>query len=367
MAKISIENIRKSYGDNVVVKQMSLEIDDGEFLVLLGPSGCGKSTVLRMLAGLETITYGKMLIEDRVVNDLEPAERDIAFVFQNYALYPHMTVRQNIAFCLENQGMDRRAIAERVQEAAELVRLADMLERLPGQLSGGQRQRVAIARAVVRRPKVLLMDEPLSNLDAKLRGAMRADIIRVQEEIGATTVYVTHDQVEAMTMANRIVIMHDGIIAQIGAPMDVYQRPVSRFVASFIGSPAMNFVDVSVGGPDGADATVRTLHADGVSVALDDDAARRLQPYAGERVVLGFRPQNVAVVAPGKGAAMFEGRVETVEPYGPETYIRVALGDTVVSGRVGPDDPVVKGEPLGLNADPASLYFFDPANGAVIR
>ena len=342
-----------------------LAIDDGEFLVLLGPSGCGKTTVLRMIAGLETVSAGSVVIGDRLVTDLDPAQRDIAFVFQNYALYPHMTVRQNISFCLENMRLPKREITERVEETARLVRLSELLERLPEQLSGGQRQRVAIARAVVRRSKVLLMDEPLSNLDARLRGAMRADIARIQAELGVTTVYVTHDQIEAMTMADRIVIMRDGAIEQVGAPMDVYRDPINRFVADFLGSPSMNFLDVSVEGNSGEGGGGLRLRASGVDIPLEDQTAERLRGHAGGSIVLGFRPQSVVAADPD--SCCFRGCVKTLEPYGCETYVGLDLGDTVVSGRVEPTDQPVKGETFGLSVKPDSLHFFDPATGITIR
>ena len=360
MASVTLSNLRKAYGDNLVVKQFDLSIADGEFLVLLGGSGCGKSTVLRMIAGLESVTDGEIRIGDRVVNALEPGERDIAFVFQNYALYPHMNVRRNMEFCLENQRLPRSEITARVEDAARIVHLEPLLERLPAQLSGGQRQRVAIGRAIVRRSKVLLMDEPLSNLDAKLRGEMRAEIARIQEELGITTVYVTHDQVEAMTMADRIVVIHDGLIQQLGAPMDVFRRPVNRFVAGFIGSPSMNFVDVELVEGEGG----WRAQAEGVDVALPGRWSRRLEGYRGKPLVLGFRPQAVAAAAVGD--AMFAGPVRVVEPYGTETYIVVHLGEATATGRLEPDDQPVKGEPFGLSVAPEDLFFFDPETDAAI-
>ena len=360
MASVTLRNVRKAYGDNLVVKQFDLEIADGEFLVLLGGSGCGKSTVLRMIAGLEAITDGQILIGDRVVNDLEPGERNLAFVFQNYALYPHMTVAQNMAFCLENQRLSRSEIDGRVAEAAGIVHMEELLQRLPAQLSGGQRQRVAIGRAIVRRSQVLLMDEPLSNLDAKLRGEMRAEIARIQGDLGITAIYVTHDQVEAMTMADRIVIIHEGLIQQIGRPMDVFRRPVNRFVAGFIGSPSMNFVDVDVDEGDGG----LVLRAPGLEQPLDDRLSRRLDGYRGQQVVFGFRPQSVTAAPVGQGAVT--GTVELVEPYGTETYIKMDLGSLSISGRLDPTDQPVKGEPFALSIDPEDLYLFDPETDAAI-
>jgi multiple sugar transport system ATP-binding protein len=360
VAGVTLENVRKAYGDNLVVKQFDLEIADGEFVVLLGGSGCGKSTVLRMIAGLETITDGTIRIGDRVVNDLDPGERDLAFVFQNYALYPHMNVRQNMAFCLENLRLPRAEIVQRVDDAARIVHMDELLDRLPGQLSGGQRQRVAIGRAIVRRSKVLLMDEPLSNLDAKLRGEMRAEIARIQDDLGITTVYVTHDQVEAMTMADRIVILHDGLIQQIGRPMDVFRAPINRFVAGFIGSPSMNFlpVDVQAAG-DGLQ-----LQGESVTVPLAERQAHRLEGYAGRRLVLGFRPQ--AVLAADADTATVSGTVRLIEPFGTETYIQLDLGGATVSARLDPADEPVRGEPFHLAIEPEDLYFFDPDTDAAI-
>ena len=360
MAGVTLENVRKAYGDNLVVKQFDLAIEEGEFVVLLGGSGCGKSTVLRMIAGLETITDGTIRIGDRVVNDLDPGERDIAFVFQNYALYPHMNVRQNMAFCLENLRLPRTEITQRVEDAARIVHMDELLDRLPGQLSGGQRQRVAIGRAIVRRSEVLLMDEPLSNLDAKLRGEMRAEIARIQDDLGNTTVYVTHDQVEAMTMADRIVILHDGLIQQIGAPMQVFRNPINRFVAGFIGSPSMNFLDVEVVG----DGDALSLQGEGVRVPLIERHAHRLEGYAGRSIVLGLRPQ--AVSASDTDGAAVTGTVRLIEPFGTETYIQLDTGTATVTARLEPGDDPVRGERFGLSIEPDDLYFFDPENNAAI-
>ena len=361
MASVTFKNLRKAYGDNLVVKQIDMEVPDGEFVVLLGPSGCGKSTVLRMVAGLETVTDGQIMIGDRVVNDARPGDRDIAFVFQNYALYPHMTVRQNMAFCLENQKLSKDEIGRRIEEATRVVDLKGLLERLPGQLSGGQRQRVAIGRSIVRQAKVLLMDEPLSNLDAKLRGKMRAEISRIQDDLGITTLYVTHDQIEAMTMGDRIVIMHDGIVQQVGAPMEVYRDPNNRFVAGFIGSPGMNFLDVRVEERAGA----LEVQADGVELALSPAQAHRLDSYKGGQVILGFRPQHIA--ASNAEDATFSGTVQGVEPYGPETYISMTIGEILATGRLSPDDHPVKGKPFHLAIPPEKVYFFDPTTQATIR
>jgi len=360
MAKITLRDLRKSYGDNVVVKQVNLEVEDREFLVLLGPSGCGKSTVLRMIAGLESITDGEILIGDTVVNDLDPGERDIAMVFQNYALYPHMNARENIGFCLENMGVSAAERDKRVNEVAGILNLEELLGRLPGEMSGGQSQRVAIGRAIVREPNVLLMDEPLSNLDAKLRGQMRTEISKLHDRFKITTFYVTHDQVEAMTMADRIVIIEDGVIQQKGSPMDVYRRPVNKFVAGFIGSPSMNFARVEI-----VDVgATRHLKGDGINVRLSDELKHRLQGFSDKEIFMGVRPQDMQAAA--ADTASFTGEVEVVEPYGAETYIDLHLGAGSFTARLNPGDSPVKGQSFGLNADVDKLYFFDPDTEAAI-
>ena len=361
MAKITLRNLRKSYGDNVVVKQVNLEIADAEFLVLLGPSGCGKSTVLRMIAGLESITDGQILIGDRVVNDLDPGERDIAMVFQNYALYPHMNARENIGFCLENLGVPAAERDRRVREVAAILNLEPLLSRLPGELSGGQSQRVAIGRAIIREPNVLLMDEPLSNLDAKLRGQMRSEISRLHDRFKITTFYVTHDQVEAMTMADRIVIIEGGVIQQVGAPMEVYRRPNNKFVAGFIGSPSMNFATVQLHERGGQ----QELRGEGVRLTADDELWQRLERFAGDGLIIGVRPQDL--VPAGDGAeALFSGEVEVVEPYGAETYIDLSLGQTTVTARLDPTCAPARGEAFALSAPAERIYFFDPHNETTI-
>jgi len=361
MASVTLKNLRKAYGRVVVVKQVDLTIADKEFLVLLGPSGCGKSTVLRMIAGLETITDGDIFIGDRRVNDVEAGDRDIAMVFQNYALYPHMTARKNMAFCLENLRMARADVTARVDEAARILSLEPLLDRLPSQMSGGQRQRVAIGRAIVRKPKVFLMDEPLSNLDAKLRGKMRAEISRLHERIGVTTVYVTHDQVEAMTMAHRIVIIHEGRIQQVGRPMEVYDHPANKFVAGFIGSPTMNFMEVEVTQDPGGG---RRLKAEGLDLPLPEALGHRLERFLGATVTLGMRPQHF-IPAPADHAPI-RGTVVMVEPYGPETYIEISLGEVTLSSRLEPGDTPTRGRAFGLDFAPDKLHFFDPQNGAAV-
>ncbi len=276
MANITLKNIRKAYDNNVVVKNVNIDIKDKEFIVLLGSSGCGKSTILRMIAGLEEISGGKLYIGDTLANDLNPSERGIAFVFQNYALYPHMTVRQNMAFALENMKFSPDEIKKRVKDAAEILKLSSLLERLPGELSGGQRQRVAIGRSIVRKPKVFLMDEPLSNLDAGLRARMREEILRLHNKLQTTFVYVTHDQTEAMTMAMRIILFEDGNIRQIGTPLEIYNKPIDKFVASFIGNPAMNFMDVNV------DLKKKTLKTPGVNIPITEEIIHKVANYDGK-------------------------------------------------------------------------------------
>src|SRR5688572_3727313 len=291
MATVSFEHVYKSYGPVTVVQDLNLEISDGEFMVLVGPSGCGKTTSLRMIAGLEDITQGVLKIGDRVVNDVPSKDRDIAMVFQSYALYPHMSVYDNLAFGLKLRKVPKTEIDRRVKEAAAMLDLGRLLDRKPKALSGGQRQRVALGRAIVREPKVFLMDEPLSNLDAKLRVETRANIARLHQRLKTTTVYVTHDQVEAMTMGDRIAVMNEGRLQQVGTPQDLYDHPVNRFVAGFIGSPSMNFTDVTVA----ADGT--TLEAPGISIPVPDRLHETIRGATGKQLVAGFRPEHFEVGA----------------------------------------------------------------------
>ncbi|MBX6363881.1 MAG: sn-glycerol-3-phosphate ABC transporter ATP-binding protein UgpC [Gemmatimonadetes bacterium] len=359
MARVRLEGVRKVYDNGfVAVHDASFEIGDGEFVVLVGPSGCGKSTTLRMIAGLETVSAGRLLIGDRVVNDVPPKDRDIAMVFQNYALYPHMTVRENLAFGLKLRKLPRSEIDARVRRAADVLELTEILDRRPSQLSGGQRQRVAVGRALVREPQVFLFDEPLSNLDAKLRVQMRREISALHRRLGATMVYVTHDQTEAMTMGDRIVVMSAGHIQQIGTPMELYDRPANLFVAGFIGSPAMNLVP----GRLLADGGLRFHAAAG---ALDIPAPATLEPFAGRDVVLGVRPEAIhlagASYAPA-GAAPLTARLELVEPLGNEMLLQLRTDGVALVARI-PSQPLPPvGEPLALAIDTARLHFFDPAS-----
>ncbi len=348
MAAVSFRNIEKAYGKVKVIHGIGFDIADGEFVVLVGPSGCGKSTLLRMLAGLEEISGGEILIDGKVVNDLESKDRDIAMVFQSYALYPHMTVRQNMAFSLLLRKADQKTTDERVNKAARILNLDALLERHPRELSGGQRQRVAMGRAIVRDPKVFLFDEPLSNLDAKLRVAMRAEIKALHQRLKTTTVYVTHDQIEAMTMADRIVVMHDGIVEQIGTPLELFDHPRNLFVAQFIGSPAMNIVPGL--------ARVDVVEALGQRWPMSVNQATR----DGLAVRYGIRPGDLELAGPGQG---IEARVVVVEPTGAETELLVDVGGqqltVVIHGRTGakPDDPVF------LRIDAAKAHVFDAQSG----
>ena len=355
MADISIRSVKKSYGTTKVIHGVSVDIRDGEFVVIVGPSGCGKSTLLRMIAGLERITEGEIAIGDRVVNNLEPKDRDIAMVFQNYALYPHMTVYANMAYGLKIAGTPKAEIDQRVDEAAGILELRDLLDRRPRQLSGGQRQRVAMGRAIVRQPAAFLFDEPLSNLDAKLRVQMRLEIKRLQRRLGTTSVYVTHDQVEAMTMADKLIVMNGGHAEQIDTPMTVYERPASLFVAGFIGSPAMNFLPAEVAG-DGAILQV----GQGAPIRLANGG---LQGQGGRRVILGVRPEHLH--AAGDAQATLALKVQMVETLGADTLAHGSLGGEGddLTLRVPGTTKLSEGDTLALVADPGALHLFDPESG----
>jgi multiple sugar transport system ATP-binding protein len=343
MAAVSIEQVRKSYGAVEVIPGASIEIEDGEFLVLVGPSGCGKSTLLRMIAGLEDITEGTISIGGNVVNDVAPKDRDIAMVFQNYALYPHMTVAQNMSFSLRLAKVEKPKIREAVNAAAEILGLQTLLDRYPGQLSGGQRQRVAMGRAIVRNPKVFLFDEPLSNLDAKLRIQVRAEIKELHQRLKTTTVYVTHDQTEAMTMADRIVVLREGVVEQIGSPLELYDSPANVFVAGFIGSPAMNFITGHISG--------------GAFVApgnIDIPLPVSLQLEENRGVVCGMRPYNVELSESGIAA-----EVIVVEPTGSETQLIVRVADTQITCISRERLSVRAGDMIHFSLNPVDLLMFD--------
>ena len=350
MASVGIRDVRKAFGSTNVLHGVSVDIRDGEFVILVGPSGCGKSTLLRMIAGLENISGGEIRIGERVVNDVPPKERDIAMVFQNYALYPHMTVKANMAFSMKLRKAPKSEIESRVAKAAGILGLNALLDRYPRQLSGGQRQRVAMGRAIVRDPQVFLFDEPLSNLDAKLRVAMRTEIKELHQRLKTTTVYVTHDQIEAMTMADRIVVMHDGVVEQVGAPLDLYDRPNNLFVAGFIGSPAMNFIPGRVR----ANGTLAFATEGGLSIPLGSAPSGA----TGRDLVLGVRPEHFILAPDGIPA-----EVVVVEPTGSETLLALKAGGQdltcVFRDRVLPKP----GETLHIRPDPASIHFFDKESG----
>ena len=351
MAEVTIRDLKKSYDDLQVLHGLDIDIHDGEFVVLVGPSGCGKSTLLRMIAGLESISGGSIHINERLVNNLPPAERDIAMVFQNYALYPHKTVRGNISFSLRMKGLSKIDIEDRVQKAAEILGLLPYLDRYPRALSGGQRQRVAMGRAIVRDPQVFLFDEPLSNLDAKLRVQMRTEIRELHQRLKTTTIYVTHDQIEAMTMADKIVVLQNGVIEQIGSPLDLYDNPANQFVAGFIGSPAMNFFTGDV------EVHENKLVARLNSGTLPLNETKHVS--AGQKITIGIRPENLIITDSGISAT-----ASVIEPTGPETHV-------VLRDKEGSEITLVSrerrnfkvGEKLHLTVKPNNMHIFDSKNG----
>ena len=363
MAEVSVRKVVKSYeGGVLAVRGIDLEIADEEFVVLVGPSGCGKSTTLRMIAGLEEISDGEIWIGGNIVNDVPPRDRDIAMVFQNYALYPHMTVFDNMAFGLKLRGTPKGEIKQRVDEAARILDIEPLLARKPKALSGGQRQRVAMGRAIVRNPKVFLFDEPLSNLDAKLRVQMRTEIKKVHQTVRTTTVYVTHDQVEAMTLADRVVVMNGGIIEQVGPPQELYHHPRTRFVAGFIGSPAMNFLPVHV-----LDNEVRL--EDGQILPIPQARQARYAPHRDKPMLLGIRPEHLPQQAPDTsrpGSAPLHALVDVVEPMGMETMIHFRVNGTPTVARVTPDTHAEPNMTLPLQADMNQMHLLDPASGLVV-
>jgi multiple sugar transport system ATP-binding protein len=355
MASVTIRNIHKAYGSVPVLHGVDIDMADGEFVVLVGPSGCGKSTLLRMIAGLEEITAGDILIGDKVVNSLPPKDRDIAMVFQNYALYPHMSVLRNMGFSMEIRRAAGDLIGKAVDRAATILGLSELLRRLPRELSGGQRQRVAMGRAIVRQPQVFLFDEPLSNLDAKLRVQMRTEIKALHQDLRTTAVYVTHDQVEAMTMADRIVVMHDGLIQQIGGPLDIYDQPANRFVAGFIGSPAMNFFDGVVQRENGA-ATVRT--PDGHTLPLPP----AIGASDGQAVTYGVRPESLSIDETAENGIPVT--VEVIEPTGLSTLVFARMGGQPASALTMDRPVLTRGQPIGLVPDLDKVHLFDAQSGA---
>jgi multiple sugar transport system ATP-binding protein len=354
MAQVVLKDLNKKYDEVHAVKDVNLHIRDKEFIVLVGPSGCGKSTTLRMVAGLEEISAGEIAIGDRVVNDLPPKDRDIAMVFQNYALYPHMTVYDNMAFGLKMRKFAKAEIEKRVQDAADILGIRELLKRKPRQLSGGQRQRVAVGRAIVRHPQVFLFDEPLSNLDAKLRVQMRVELKRLHDRLETTAIYVTHDQVEAMTLGDRVVVMKDGWIQQVGEPLELYGKPANKFVAGFIGSPAMNFADVTVS-EEGGQVYVSNA---GLRAAVPPARVERMRAYKGQTVTLGVRPEDMHIAA-GDGRTGFDALVEVVEPLGSEILLDVKVGNASMVARVDPTVRAKVHETIRLNVEPDRLHFFD--------
>lgn len=350
MASVALRKLEKSYGSLRIVKGIDLDIADGEFVVLVGPSGCGKSTTLRMIAGLETISDGDIMIGEKKVNQLAPRERDIAMVFQDYALYPHKTVRENMGFSLKVRGVAKAEADRAVNEAANMLGIDHLLDRRPGQLSGGQRQRVAMGRAIVRRPQVFLFDEPLSNLDAKLRGQVRTEIKKLHQTLGSTIVYVTHDQVEAMTLADRIVILRGGEIEQVGTPDEVYNKPVSTFVGGFIGAPAMNFTRATVTGS-------ALIFAGGASIPMNQIPTGKNSALEGQEFIVGIRPEHFTSEASG-GTAII-GTVQVVEPLGSDTLVHFALGKDTLTARLPPNiGPQLAGD-MQFHIDPSKLHLFD--------
>jgi multiple sugar transport system ATP-binding protein len=369
MAEVSLRKVVKMYDGGVqAVRGIDLDIQDQEFVVLVGPSGCGKTTTLRMIAGLEDITGGEILIGPDVVNDVPPKDRDIAMVFQNYALYPHMTVHENMSFGLRLKKFPKAEINARVTEAARILDITELLDRKPKQLSGGQRQRVAMGRAIVRNPKVFLFDEPLSNLDAKLRVQMRIEIKRVHQKVRTTTVYVTHDQVEAMTLADRVVVMNHGVIEQVGTPQELYHSPKTRFVAGFIGSPAMNFLPCRVEGETDR-LTLRV--GDSIVLPVPPDRAAR---YASHKIngkgglLLGLRPEHLtdARAQMEPGLVPFDATLDVTEPMGMETLVYFQIAGTQMCGRVNPNAGAAEGKPLRMAADLNNMHLIDAGTGQVL-
>ena len=367
MADVTLRKLVKMYDQVQAVKGIDLTIKDKEFVVLVGPSGCGKSTTLRMIAGLEEISGGQILIDDDVVNDVPPKDRDIAMVFQNYALYPHMTVYENMSFGLRLKKFPKDQIAKRVEEAARILDITELLERKPKALSGGQRQRVAMGRAIVRNPKVFLFDEPLSNLDAKLRVQMRIEIKKVHQTVRTTTVYVTHDQIEAMTLADRVVVMNGGIIEQVGTPQELYHNPRTRFVAGFIGSPAMNFVPCRL-----------ESHADQLAVRLNNELAFFIPPERAARykaingsanqLLLGVRPEHLTEMRQHMepGMVPFDAQLDVTEPMGMETFVYFKMNGADMCGRVNPNAGATDGGPLKMAADLNNMHLIDAKSGLVL-
>jgi len=362
MGELVLKDLGKKFGEVTAVKDVNLTIHDGEFVVLLGPSGCGKTTTLRLIAGLEEATGGDIYLDGRRLNDVLPRDRDIAMVFQNYALYPHMTVYKNMAFGLKLRRFPRREIDQRVKHAADILGIEHLLHRYPRQLSGGQRQRVAVGRAIVRNPRVFLFDEPLSNLDAKLRVQTRVELLKLHRQLAATSVYVTHDQVEAMTMGDRIVIMLDGTVQQVGPPMEVYQKPANQFVAGFIGSPSMNFLPARVRASEGR----LRLEGKGFRIPLPAERARELESFRDREVTFGIRPEDLILHTGGQEGNSIKALVEIVEPVGSDIFLDLNLEGAPLTARVEASARVKRGQEVTLAPNPARLHAFDPETGDAI-
>ena len=364
MARVLLENVTKKFGSTKAVDNLSIEVQDKEFLVLVGPSGCGKSTTLRMIAGLEEITEGNIYIGNRLVNDVAPKDRDIAMVFQSYALYPHMSVYDNLAFGLRLRGTPKEELDRRVKETAAILGIEELLKRKPKQLSGGQRQRVALGRAIVREPKVFLMDEPLSNLDAKLRVQTRAELIKLHQRLQTTVIYVTHDQVEAMTMGTRIAVMKDGLLQQLDTPQRLYDHPANTFVGAFIGSPAMNFFPARLERVDGD----MFVQADGFRLKLPEDSYPELFASPGREVSLGIRPEHIVEARPGKpSGASIKAVLEVAENLGSESILTLRIGSTSLGSRSPYRPNRRSGDILELEVDTSRLHLFDVEQGTTLR
>jgi multiple sugar transport system ATP-binding protein len=363
MAEVIVRKLNKKFDLTHVVKDVDLQIHDKEFVVFVGPSGCGKTTTLRMIAGLEAITSGDILIDDTIVNDVPPMDRDIAMVFQNYALYPHMSVAGNMAFGLKMRKFEKSEIESRIKRAADILGIGDLLHRKPRQLSGGQRQRVALGRAIVRDPKVFLFDEPLSNLDAKLRVQMRVELKKLHERLGTTAIYVTHDQVEAMTLGDRVVVMKDGLVQQVGEPLELYNTPANRFVAGFIGSPAMNFADVTLAASNGK----VWAEAPGLRIGLPETVAHRVNGRNGGKATVGIRPEDIHIAGPADPADLcFDVEVEVVEQLGSEILLDTRVGNSTFVASVDPTLRTRVHDRLKLAMNPARLHLFDAQTEAAI-
>jgi multiple sugar transport system ATP-binding protein len=363
MGQVVLKGINKFYDGVHAVKDVDLQIRDKEFVVLVGPSGCGKTTTLRMIAGLEAISSGEISIDGNMVNKLAPMDRDIAMVFQNYALYPHMSVHDNMAFGLKMRQFGREEIEKRVREAADILGIGEMLKRKPRQLSGGQRQRVALGRAIVRHPRVFLFDEPLSNLDAKLRVQMRVELKKLHQRLGTTAIYVTHDQVEAMTLGDRVVVMKDGMVQQVAEPLELYNHPANKFVAGFIGSPSMNFAPVTITEANGS----LIAESSGLRIKLPDETAGRLRGHIGREILLGVRPEDLSVAdTTDSDHSCFDAVIEVVEQLGSEILLDMKVGDEVMVASVEPGVRVKVRDKLRIAMRPSRLHVFDAKTEAAI-